>query len=82
MQNSNLFSLNFKDLLKSVFMFFIGLIVTFIYNSIETKDFPTWPDFVNELVIAGSATLIYLIKQFLSGLGGMPFTKGQNLTTE
>lgn len=76
MENSNLLSLNWKDIVKACFTLFLTTLVMFVYGFINKGELPTLAAFVVELKIAGLATIAYLIKQILSGTTGIPFSKG------
>ncbi len=80
MLNSNLFKINWLDLLKAVVLFFIAIVVQWGYAALSAAatggELPTWIQFLAELKVAGIATGVYLLKQVLSGADGIPFIRG------
>jgi len=76
MENSNLFKLNWLDLLKAIAMFFISAIVSFFYDRLTTGVFPTWIEILANLKVALYATFVYVIKQLISGNTGIPLVRG------
>lgn len=73
--NSNLFKLNWMDLLKGLLVAVIGAILTAVYTAIQagTLSF-TWAFFQPVLITGLGTGVAYLIKNFFSNSTGEPLT--------
>lgn len=80
MLNSNLFKINWLDLFKAAFLFFLAIVVQWGYSALQSAingtPLPTWVQFLAELKVAGIATGVYLLKQLFTGSDGVPFIRG------
>jgi len=63
---SKTFTLNARDIIRSVVLFFITTIITGIYQLIQASGGFTWENVKVVLLTAISATLSYLVKNFLT----------------
>jgi len=67
---SNIFTLNWADLGKSILLTFLTSLVTAVYQIIQLGDFPTWEQLLVNIKVAGLAALAYLIKNLLTNDSG------------
>jgi hypothetical protein len=70
--NSNLFSLNWKDLAKGAALAVITVLVTQLYQSFAATPvhWPTLAELKADCVFALAAGVSYFLKNFLSGTDG------------
>lgn len=77
MNNSGLFKLNWLDVAKAALMAGLAIIVSSLYTSLTATPihFPTWPEFVVTLKLAGATAGVYILKQLITNSDGQPLSK-------
>jgi hypothetical protein len=71
---SNFLSLSLPDYIKGVLVAAFSAVLSGIYNIIQAGSFPTAEQWHNTLMVAITAAIAYLMKNFLTNSNGVPLT--------